>query len=87
MITKLRLLRVQCGYSQEAVALAWHTSQAAISKLESGKSIVTFATIAQAAAFYLLTLEELTHDDIRTLSIKVIDRQYAAKANQKTNPV
>ena len=87
LITKLRLLRVLCGYSQEVVGLALHKSQSAISKVESGKSVVSYTFVIEAAAFYLLTLEELTHEDIRMLSMKVIDRQYAIRANQRLNPI
>lgn len=72
---KLRHLRAVCGYSQEALAMAWQLSQAAISKMESGKSRMIFERIEQAATFYKLSIDELTHDDLRALSVKAIERQ------------
>lgn len=75
LFTKLRQLRTVCGYSQEAVAMAWNVSQAAVSKLESGKSVLTFERVEQAASLYKLTIDELMHDDCKTLRVKALQRQ------------
>lgn len=69
---RLRQLRLLIGYSQEVRATEWQMSQAAMSKLEAGKSIITVERVQQATTFYWLTIDELTTDDQRTLGIKTL---------------
>lgn len=65
---KLRCLRETLGYSQEYVAAEWNISQAALSKLESGKSEWSWARILQAAQFYGVSVDELQTQDIHVLA-------------------
>lgn len=71
---KLRQLRIYNGQPQSAIAVDWGVSQAAVSKLEAGKSIIGVDLLERIADLYKLSLDELVHDNIKTLRLKTIER-------------
>lgn len=73
---KVTRLRIVVGYSQDYVANAWGISQAALSKLENGRTHWSLERAEQAAQFYGLTLEELRTNDTAKLLIKALHHRF-----------